>query len=132
MGVARSWRTQKSRYRLTGSKCISCGNLFFPINLICVKCSSNQIEEFQFSGNAKLIEWTRVDEAAKGFEHMVPYYFAIVELEEGIRLSCQLTGIDDEEMLQPGLPLRMTFRKLGEGHEEAIINYGLKAEPADQ
>lgn len=90
------------------------------------------MEEFQFSGRAKLVEWTRVDEAAKGFEHLVPYYFGIVELEEGIRLSCQITGITDEEILQPGLPLQMTFRRLGDGPEEGIINYGLKAEPTIQ
>ncbi len=131
MGVARSWRTQKSRYRLTGSKCTKCGALYFPINIVCIKCTSLDLEEFQFSGKAKLIEWTRVDEAAKGFEHLVPYYFGIVELEEGVRISTQIVDVVDENILQPGLQLQMTFRKLGEGTEEGIINYGLKAEPVD-
>ncbi len=82
-----------------------------------------------YSGKGKLVEWTRVDEAAKGFEIQVPYYFGIVELDEGPRVSTQIVSVDNEDDLVPGLPVRMVFRKLGEGHSEAIINYGFKAEP---
>ncbi len=131
MGVAQSWRTQSSRYRLAGSKCNECKNYYFPVTVVCSNCESDNLEVINFKGTGKLVEWTRVDEGASGFDHVVPYYFAIIQLDEGVRLSAQLVSVMDESKITDGMPVRMTFRKLMESTREGIIEYGFKAEPVN-
>ena len=128
--IAENWRLEKSRYALLGGQCTKCNIHFFPVKKLCTKCHSDEnISEYHFNSEGKLVEWTRILEATSGFELQTPYYYGIIELDHGVRVSTQITSVTDESILEPGLPVNMVFRKLFEGGEEGVITYGFKAEP---
>lgn len=127
--VAETWRLEKSRYAMMGNKCVGCNIFNFPSKQICIKCGSNDLHHHHFSGNGTLIEWTKIYEPARGFELFAPMYYGIVELEEGVRTSVQITSVTDESKLVPGIKTKMVFRKLFSDGKQGIVTYGFKAEP---
>lgn len=127
--VAENWRLERSRYAMVGSKCDDCGKYYFPAKVICISCNSESMQEHLFEGTGKLLEWTKIYEPSRGFEIYAPIYYGIVELEEGIRTSTQLTAIVDENKLKYGMKTQMVFRKLFSDGEQGIVTYGFKAQP---
>lgn len=128
MGVAESWRTNSSRYLLEGRHCGKCKKYFFPVRSHCSDCMSDELTTHRFSGRGKIVEYTRIEESAQGFEELVPYYYGIIELEEGVKISAQIVAKSEDE-IDVGTEIEMTFRKLFKSSDAAIINYGFKAEP---
>ena len=114
---------------MVGSKCDDCGKYYFPAKVICISCNSESMQEHLFEGTGKLLEWTKIYEPSRGFEIYAPIYYGIVELEEGIRTSTQLTAIVDENKLKYGMKTQMVFRKLFSDGEQGIVTYGFKAQP---
>jgi len=53
---------------------------------------------------------------------------ALVELEEGIRVSAQLTDVDPEKV-QIGMPVEMVTRKIRELGPNGFLVYGYKFRP---
>jgi len=90
----------------------------------------NNMSRYIFGLKGKIVEFTRVEEAAKGFELMVPYYYGIVELDEGVRISCQIIDSYSKE-LEVGMPVEMTFRLLRKSEGQEILQYGFKALPIE-
>ena len=128
--VAENWRLEQARYKMLGSHCSGCDGYHFPMKQLCLKCKTDEnLKEYAFKGTGKLVEWTRIYEAARGFEGVAPYYYAIIELDEGIRVSTQLTSVFDETILEPGKPIKMVFRRLFQDGKEGLLTYGFKAEP---
>lgn len=127
--VAENWRLEKSRYAMMGNHCDNCDVYYFPNTKICNKCGTDELRNHKFSGKGTLVEWTKITEPARGFEMYAPIYYAIVELEEGIRTAVQLTSVHDEENLIPGTKTEMVFRKLFTDGDQGIVTYGFKAKP---
>ncbi len=124
-----NWRRIPHRYRLEGTKCENCGTYYFPPRAICPKCRrAGKIVPAKFKGVGKVISYTKVFVAPPGLEEQVPYYMAIIELEEGTRLTAQIVNVRDEEM-KIGLPVKVMFRKLQQEDPEGLIHYGFKFEP---
>ena len=121
------WRLKKSRYNLTGTRCTNCGSVFFPPRNLCPKCRrSGNVEDFEFSGNGKILSYTIVRTAPEGFEHYVPYAVAIIRLDEGANVTGQVVG--DIEKVRTGKRVRPVFRKINEDGNDGLIHYGLKFE----
>lgn len=58
-GVLRTtkmWRHRQERYRLVGSRCKNCGQLWWPgrHGRVCGKCNSRNLEEYEFSHEGEL------------------------------------------------------------------------------
>ncbi|MDF1539559.1 MAG: OB-fold domain-containing protein, partial [Candidatus Thorarchaeota archaeon] len=62
------------------------------------------------------------------FKRQMPYVIAMVELDEGPRLTAQIVNIDPEDV-KIGMRVRACFRKITEQGHEGIIVYGYKFEP---
>ncbi|RLJ07789.1 MAG: transcriptional regulator [Candidatus Aenigmatarchaeota archaeon] len=121
------WRLQKSRYNLIGSRCKTCGSLYFPPRQLCPRCrSKGQLEDYRFSGKGKIVSWTIIRAAPEGFEDQAPYAVAIIELEEGVKVPGQLVGRPDG--IEIGKPVRAVFRRITEDGPAGLIHYGLKWE----
>jgi len=45
----KAWRQHKERYRLLGSKCNSCGTMWWPGRKVCGNCNSRDLEDYEFS-----------------------------------------------------------------------------------
>lgn len=129
--VPKFWRKIPERYNLIGTKCKSCDSVFFPPRSICPNCRRmGTIEEFQLSGNGEIVSYTKIQEPLEGFEDQAPYVLAIVELEEGPRITGQIADVDPEDV-EIGKKVERVFRHIGEDGEDGMIYYGYKFRLAD-
>ena len=76
-----------------------------------------------------VVSYTVVHEAPAQYEMMKPYVLAIIELEEGCRLTSQIIDVDPAQV-KIGMRVEAAFRKLGQEGEAGIIHYGCKFRPA--
>ena len=83
------------------------------------------MEPFQFSGKGKIHSFSVIRSASDDFKKLAPYAVAIVELEEGAKLTTQLVDCD-VDALEIGDPVEMVFRKIREDGEDGVISYGFK------
>lgn len=74
-----------------------------------------------------MITYTVIHAAAEGYSGKTPYVLAIIELDEGPRLTAQV--IIDPEDIEIGMKVKIAFRKLGEDGNNGIIYYGTKFVP---
>ena len=119
------WRLKKSKYNLIGTRCGTCNEVFFPKKNLCPNCRRRgNLDDFQFMGKGKIISFTVVRVPPEGFEKSTPYAVAIIELDEGARLSGQIVGNVDK--VKTGKPVSPVFRKIHEDGSGGVINYGLK------
>lgn len=124
--TVRTWRHIQQRYNLIGSKCTNCGKVFFPSRVICPDCRrKGNIEDFQFSGKGKIYTYSIVKAPAADFKKIAPYAVAIIELEEGAKLTAQIVDADVND-INIGDPVEMVFRRIREDGEDGVISYGFK------
>jgi len=127
MTVSRFWREQQSRYNLIGSHCKTCGNYYFPIRNLCPDCRRDgDMEQYKFKGTGKIVTYTITHSTSDEFNDLVPYALAIVELDEGAKITTQI--VDEPEKVAIGKRVHAVFRKLGSDGEGGIIFYGTKFE----
>jgi len=133
MGVARFWRENRIRYNLIGNRCPTCEKAYFPPREICPTChrqSIGKMMEIQFAGKGRIYSYSVVHDAPTDFSDQRPYIMAIVELDEGPRLTAQI--VDAVDGVEIGTPVEMVFRKIREESPEGIIHYGYKFKPSTQ
>ena len=123
---AKEWREQSGRYRLVGSKCLDCGEIYFPRRWSCEKCHSKKIEEFQLKPFGTVVEATIGYGIMLGWEGYYPTQGAIIKLEDGPRIAAEI--IECDEPVKPGTKVRMVTRKIGRDTLGAYI-YGYKFIP---
>jgi len=130
MEIPRHWRLKKQRYGLIGEVCPHCDSKIFPPRDICPDCGKEAKDEFAFSGEGEVYSYTTIYNAPSGFEHIIPYTVALVQLEEGPLVTAQLTDVD-EDHVSIGMPVEMVTRKLREdGDERGMLVYGYKFRPS--
>lgn len=145
MEIARNWRLRHERLRLVGEIChnVGCGEKIFPPRDICPHCGQPANIEHRLSGKGIVYSYTVVDESPPaGFEKYVPYVVALIDLEEGPRITAMLTDLSPKWVLNEatgaekldfsvsiGMPVEMVTRKLSENGETGLINYGYKFRP---
>ena len=124
--IVRIWRHIQQRYNLIGSKCAKCYGVYFPPRVICPECRrKGNIENIQFKGKGKIHTFSIVETPTDDFKTIAPYPVAIIELEEGVKLTSQIVGCDLNE-IKIGDPVEMVFRKIKEDGEDGVISYGFK------
>jgi uncharacterized OB-fold protein len=124
--LAITWRRIPERYRLTGTSCETCKTNYFPSRKLCPKCRrKGKIGEKQFAGTGKVYSFSELSSGPAGFELEAPYILAIIELDEGPRLTAQVVGITEKDV-KIGDRVEMVFRKIMEDSAEGLIHYGYK------
>lgn len=124
--LAITWRRLPERYRLVGSSCENCRTDYFPTRKLCPTCRrKGKIAPKQFSGKGKVYSFTEMSSGPVGFELETPYVLAIIELEEGPKLTAQVVGISEKD-IKIGDGVEMVFRKIMEDSAEGLIHYGYK------
>jgi len=130
MSVARFWRKIPQRYNLIGTRCTNCGRHFFPPRSFCPDCRrAGKIVDHRFAGTGEVVTYTVIRSASEQFEQQTPYVFAIVQLDEGPRMSAQVVCTPDEARI--GMRVRPVFRRIGADGGSGVIYYGTKFAPAD-
>lgn len=102
--------------KLMASKCKKCGALWLPPRPLCPKCYGIEMEWVELKGKGKIVAFTVIPYgpmtmSLAGYDKNNPYCVAIVELEEGPRISAQILGLDlaHPENIKIGTPLTVDF-----------------------
>jgi uncharacterized OB-fold protein len=118
------------RYRFEAGRCRACAKVAFPPRVVCPSCRGEDFEPVVLSDQGKLVTWTVLHVAPRGFAGQTPYIVGIVELDGGVRVTAQIVDVDPGE-LDFGTPLRRVLRKLRTEGPDGIIQYGYKFVVAD-
>ncbi|MCB2211425.1 Zn-ribbon domain-containing OB-fold protein [bacterium] len=124
--TGRVWREQPQRYRMIANKDTETGEIYFPPRLVAPGNLDATFEEVQLSGSGKVVTFTIIRVAPTPYADLAPYALAVVETEDGVRLTCQLTDLDVDDV-KIGMPVQFEFRKLYDDNEASVIYYGYKA-----
>jgi len=127
-----SWRRIPERYGLEGNCCQTCKTCYFPPRSVCTNCRrKGKLADKKFSGRGKIYSFTEVFVPPEGFELEAPYLLAIIELEEGPKITGQVVEAIEAEA-KIGAPVEMVFRRIQESGEEGLIHYGFKFRLAEK
>jgi uncharacterized OB-fold protein len=97
-------------YVLVGSKCKSCGKVFFPKKTLCTACfTKDNMEVVPLSKKGRLVSHASDDRDMMGLGY--PHICAYVDLPEGIRLFSLLTDVDDDTKLKEGLEVETVVER---------------------
>ena len=128
MGVARFWREIPQRYNIIGNKCEECGQVFFPPRESCPKCrrkSMGKIKEIRLAGKGEIVTYSIIHVGPEEFEEQVPYPIAVIQLDEGPRITAQIVDCDIQDV-KIGMKVESTFRKIQQDGSTGAIYYGYK------
>lgn len=133
--TAASFQAFMNEGKLMGARNRDTGEVFVPPRPIDPKTHGDNMEWVKLSGRGKLAAFTSVYIGTSamidaGFDRTNPYIAGIIELEEGPRISGQVTGVDS---LRPdidwiGRPLKAVFVERDEGGKRRAY---LLFEPAE-
>jgi uncharacterized protein len=110
------FRWVDDRVHLIGSKCKSCGSVYFPRSPSCRNpdCTLKQVEETLLSREGRLYSYTVQKyrpPAPFRMEPWMPYAVGLIELTGGIRVMGMLTGFDLDH-IRIGTPVEVTAEAL--------------------
>jgi hypothetical protein len=88
------------------------------------------MEVHKFKGTGTVLTYTIIYSATEGFERQTPYTLAIIELDEGPRLTGQV--VSSRGGVEIGTRVKAVFRILGKEGERGIIYYGTKFIPLEE
>lgn len=126
MDLPRYHRLRSAYYRLEGQRCAACDAVQFPPREKCGSCRKNSLEPYRFSGRGRVYAHAEVAQAPSGFT--APYVVAMIELEEGVKVTAQLTDVAADEV-EVGMEVEMVTRRLQEKGPRGYLVYGYKFRP---
>ncbi len=122
----RYFREIPQRYRLEAGRCKKCGTVYFPPRQYCGECKSKEFETVNLSDTGKLLTYTIIRTAPSNFSKETPYAVGIVELNDGVKLTTQITDADLNN-LKIGQNVKLVFRKIQDEGKSGLHCYGYKA-----
>lgn len=124
----RIWQLAERRYRLIGTKCLKCGRVFIGPRKVCPQCGNRELQDVELPRRGRIYSYTVVRAPPMERENYGPYIIAIVELENGCKLTTEIVDCSPEE-IDIGTEVEAVFRKIGEESKSGIIYYGCKFRP---
>ena len=97
------WEAAK-RHELVCQRCVKCASWIFYPREQCPTCFSTDLEWAPVSGEGRVFAYTIVYQPANtAFEPDAPYAYAIVQLDEGVRLPTNIVDcpLDDVKVDMP-------------------------------
>jgi uncharacterized OB-fold protein len=125
MKTPRYAREIPQRYRLEAAKCAGCGKIHFPPRLICPDCQSRNFETVKLQDQGKVATYTVIHVAPEQFATQTPYIVAIVELDDGVKITSQIVDCAADEV-KIGDKVKVVFRKVQQDGRAGILCYGYK------
>jgi uncharacterized OB-fold protein len=92
---------------------------------VCSGCGTHEFETTRLSDFGKIVTYTTIRVAPAQFATEVPYSVAVVESDNGVRLTTQVVDCKPED-LEIGKKVKFVFRKLYTEGDTGIICYGYK------
>jgi len=113
------------RYRLEAQK-FDDGYVTLPNRYISPISGSKNYEKITLKGTGTILTYTIVYIAADAFSKQTPFPVAVIETDEGARLTAQIVDCNIEDV-KIGAKVEFVLRKMTEEGESGIINYSYKA-----
>ncbi|MDG6229595.1 MAG: Zn-ribbon domain-containing OB-fold protein, partial [Candidatus Thermoplasmatota archaeon] len=85
-------------------------------------------KEIKLSGKGEVFTYTIIHVGPDDFEEQVPYPIAIIQLDEGPRVTAQIVDCSVEDV-HIGMKVESVFRKIQEDGSVGAIYYGYKFRP---
>ena len=102
-------------HRLRLQRCADCGKARHYPRPVCDACYSMRAEWIDASGLGRVHSWTTTHHAFHpGFKPDLPYTLLTVDLDEGVRMTANVVGVDDAS-LRIGMRLEAVFESPGAG-----------------
>lgn len=108
--------------RLLGTKCLSCGEHFYPRRAVCAQCMSPQTADVEMDARGTLYSYTFVHFPLFGsmnMEHADGYGVGQIDLPEGPRVQAPLAGKQAE--FRVGQTVRGELNVLRQDGERDIV-----------
>ena len=123
------WVTKpQGEVRLLGSQCLSCGEVVFPRREhgYCLHCQKKTVKDKELSSIGTIVAVTEVIQPPAGgyYRGPVPYFFGLVDLDDGVRVESHLDG--DASKLINGERVKLDIKTLYEdedGNEVQAYTY---------
>ncbi len=97
------------KHELLIQRCVDCGTFQFYPRSKCIHCMSDNTEWVRASGKAKVYSFTIAYRPARpAFVNDVPYNIAIIELEEGVRMTSNIVECKNED-IKVDMPVEVMF-----------------------
>jgi uncharacterized OB-fold protein len=119
-------REKAQRYRLEAARCTACGEIHFPPRVVCRKCGAEEFETVVLPRRGKVLSHTTIWIPPANFEDQKPYVVAIVELENGVRLTTMVAEAPPDRV-EIGTEVELIFRRIQKESEWGVLQYGYKA-----
>ena len=113
------------RYRLEGQRFKS-GYTTLTRRYVDPATGEKEYENIRLSGFGKILTYTIIHIPADAYSLEAPFPVAVIETDEGARLTAQIVDCDHED-IKTGGRVELVFRKIVEEGHSGIINYGYKA-----
>ena len=96
--IVKKWYEALDESKMMAFKCKRCGAYEFPPVPCCNSCSGTDMEWTEISGNAKMLDFFLPNMLSRKpeNEHLMPYCYASIELEEGPRFNAYVLGVSRE------------------------------------
>jgi uncharacterized OB-fold protein len=104
--------------RVTGTRCDSCGQAYFPPRSDCPACRTSELAWFDVDGSGKLVTFSTLAFGPKGFEGDLPYTIALVDFGD-YKVFGRIAGGLNPDDLSIGMALAAKANPLTDGR----INY---------
>jgi len=75
-----------------------------------------------------IVTWTIIRVPPEGFSDQAPYPVAVVELEDGKRITSQMVDWE-QKYCRIGQKVQVILRRISEPTSEGVIPYGVKVKP---
>jgi uncharacterized protein len=113
------------RFRLEAQRFKS-GFVTLPRRYIDPTTGEREFENITLKGTGTILSYTIINIPADDFAKQKPFPIAIIESDEGARLTAQVVDCDFKD-LKIGARVELIFRKVSEEGNSGIINYAYKA-----
>jgi len=104
--------------KVMGTRCKSCGLVFFPPRSDCYQCLASDMEWFEVSGKGKLVTYSRLQYGPVGFEGDLPYSIALLDYG-GFKVFGRMAADLPENEIEIGMEMKTAANRLPGGQ----LNY---------
>lgn len=112
--MLREWREHGGKYRLEGTHCDECHEIFFPRRTVCGACNSLKVSAYRCQRTGHIEVMANAENpilAAMGYGEVVPRHIAMVRLDDGLVIASEIVDVVDQAQLKVGARVRMVVRK---------------------
>jgi uncharacterized OB-fold protein len=132
-------RFDSGRPSLVGSRCVNCGEVYFPAAAGCTRCLSTDMAPADLGGEGVLWSWTIQDFLPKAPYNsgeteadFKPYGVGYVQMASGVKVESRLS-VADPQALEIGMPMRLDLQPYGKTQQgESICTFVFSPIPSAQ